>query len=110
MNLTRSSIGLFAFRATQRDLNSFVPTQLHWWPLLLLLTILAVPLQAQITNVVFQDDFEDGIIDTNKYKPDAPFFEGGKGTFQTAETGGVLQFTGTVTEQWWPGTTLRLVP
>src|SRR5439155_12441730 len=34
---------------------------------------------AQITNTVFFDDFADGVIDANKYQPDAPFFEGGQG-------------------------------
>src|SRR5437667_421713 len=34
---------------------------------------------AQISTVVFSDDFSSNIIDTNKYQPDAPFFEGATG-------------------------------
>ncbi len=65
---------------------------------------------AQITNVVFFDDFSAGAIDTNKYQPDAPFFEGGLGDIHATEANGVVEFTGTVSKQWWAGATLRLVP
>ena len=65
---------------------------------------------AQITNQVFFDDFSAGVIDTNKYQPDAPFFEGGLGDIHATEANGVVEFTGTVSQQWWAGATLRLVP
>src|SRR6266403_1210216 len=64
---------------------------------------------AQITNQVFFDDFSAGVIDTNKYQPDAPFFEGGLGDIHATEANGVVEFTGTVSQQWWAGATLRLV-
>src|SRR5512140_659785 len=64
---------------------------------------------AQITNVVFSDDFSQNGIDTNKYAIDAPFFEGGKGTIAPTIANGVVEFTGTVTEQWWAGATLRVL-
>jgi hypothetical protein len=67
------------------------------------------PAAAQITNVVFFDDFEDGVIDPGVYQPDAPFFEGGRGNISAAEANGVMEFTGTVSQQWWAGGTLRLV-
>jgi hypothetical protein len=66
--------------------------------------------QAQITNVVFLENFDSGTIDPEKFQPDAPFFEGGTGDFQVSASGGMLHFTGIVNEQWWPGTTLRVVP
>lgn len=67
------------------------------------------PAAAQITNIVFFDDFEDGVIDPNVYQPDAPFFEGGRGNISATEANGVVEFTGTVSQQWWAGGTLRLV-
>jgi hypothetical protein len=76
--------------------------------LLLLTAALPRQLSAQITNVVFFDDFSTDGIDTNKYAIDAPFFEGGKGDIAPAQANGVVQFTGTVTNQYWAGATLRL--
>ncbi len=64
---------------------------------------------AQITNTVFFDDFQDGIIDPLVYQPGAPFFEGGVGNISAAEANGVVEFTGTVSQQWWAGGTLQLV-
>ncbi len=58
------------------------------------------PASAQITNTVFSDDFADGVIDPAKYQPDAPFFEGGQGDIHATEANGVLEFTGTVSQQW----------
>lgn len=69
----------------------------------------ALSASAQITNTVFSDDFEDGIIDPAVYQPDAPFFEGGVGNISAAEANGVVEFTGTVSQQWWAGGTLRVV-
>lgn len=69
----------------------------------------AMNASAQITNVVFTDDFSKTGIDTGKYAVDSPFFEGGKGTIAPKVENGVLEFTGTVTEQWWAGATLRVI-
>lgn len=63
---------------------------------------------AQITNTVFFDDFQSGSIDPAVYQPDAPFFEGGIGNISATEANGVVEFTGTVSQQWWAGGTLRL--
>jgi hypothetical protein len=74
-----------------------------------LLAIMLLPTaSAQVTNVLFSDDFSTAGIDTNKYAVDAPFFEGGKGTIAPKVENGVVQFTGEVTQQWWAGATLRL--
>jgi hypothetical protein len=72
-----------------------------------LLSILYAP--AQITNTLFFDDFSKSGIDTSKYAIDAPFFEGGVGDIAPKVEGGVLEFTGTVSQQWWAGATLRLL-
>jgi hypothetical protein len=64
---------------------------------------------AQITNVLFSDDFTKNGVDSTKYVVDAPFFEGGKGDIAPKVENGVLEFTGTVSQQWWAGATLRLV-
>ena len=72
--------------------------------------LLVVPrTSAQITNTLFTDDFSVNGIDTSKYAIDAPFFEGGLGTIAPNVANGVLEFTGEVTQQWWPGATLRLI-
>ena len=71
---------------------------------------LAVPGQAQISTVVFQDDFSSNTLDPNKYQPDAPFFEGGIGDIHAEAADGVIHFVGTTTQQWWSGGTLRVVP
>jgi hypothetical protein len=65
---------------------------------------------AQISTVAFSDDFSASTIDTNKYQPDAPFFEGGLGDIHALAGNGVIQFTGSTTQQWWSGATLRVVP
>lgn len=64
---------------------------------------------AQITNTVFTEDFS-GPLNSSKLVPDSPMFEGGKGTIAAQVHDGVVEFTGTVTEQWWAGATLRVVP
>ncbi len=66
--------------------------------------------QAQISAVVFQDDFSAATIDAAKYQADAPFFEGGIGDIHAEAGGGVMKFVGTTTTQWWSGGTLRIVP
>jgi len=86
------------------------------WLALSFLAVLAVAVinppsaQAQISTVLFQDDFSSNTIDTNKYQPDAPFFEGGVGDIHAVATNGVMQFVGTTSQQWWSGGTLRVVP
>jgi hypothetical protein len=75
-----------------------------------MLGLIAGNLQAQITNEVFFEDFSSGTIDPANFEPDAPFFEGGIGVFSSAVVNGELEFTGTVSQRWWAGATLRLVP
>ena len=65
---------------------------------------------AQISTVVFQDDFSANTIDPAKYQADAPFFEGGTGDIHAEAGNGVMKFVGTTTAQWWSGGTLRVVP
>src|SRR5438552_657629 len=65
---------------------------------------------AEISTIVFSDDFSSNTIDTNKYQPDAPFFEGGIGDIHATAHDGVIEFVGTTTQQWWSGGTLRIVP
>ena len=74
-----------------------------------LVLLLASNLQAQITNILFFEDFETPL-NTNELVPAAPFFEGGVGDIQGTVANGVAEFTGTVSQQWWAGGTLRVVP
>lgn len=80
-------------------------------PLLILLSCLCLQSRAlgQITNSLFADNFSAAGIDTTKYAIDSPFFEGGKGDIAPSVHDGVLEFTGTVSEQWWAGATLRVL-
>lgn len=68
------------------------------------------PAQAQLTQVVFEDDFSSNTIDPAKYQTDSPFFEGGVGDIHAEAGGGVMRFVGTTSQQWWAGGTLRVVP
>jgi hypothetical protein len=63
---------------------------------------------AQIPTVVFEDDFSSNDIDSGKYTPDSPFFEGGIGDIHAEAGDGVMRFVGTTTTQWWSGATLRI--
>lgn len=65
---------------------------------------------AQVNQTVFSEDFSGASIDTSKFTPGAPFFEGGVGDISASQHDGVLEFTGTVSQQWWAGGTLRLNP
>lgn len=65
---------------------------------------------AQITKTLFFEDFSGATIDPESFEPDAPFFEGGQGNIVATQAGGVVTFNGLVSEQWWAGATLRLVP
>jgi hypothetical protein len=74
----------------------------------------AVPLlfsqaSAQITNTVFSEDFS-GPLNTNKLKAGTISLEGGTGTIVPKVANGVVEFTGTVTQQWWAGGSLQTVP
>ncbi len=55
------------------------------------------------------DDFSTPGIDATKYVVDAPFFEGGKGDIAPKVADGVLEVSGTVSQQWWAGATLRIL-
>ena len=61
-------------------------------------------------TVLLADDFASNTIDTNKYVPDAPFFEGGLGDIHAEARNGTIEFVGTTTQQWWSGATLRVAP
>ncbi len=76
--------------------------------LLMVFALAPRQISAQITNVVFSDDFSTDGINTNKYAIDAPVFEGGTGDIAPTQANGVLEFTGTVAVQWWAGATLRV--
>src|SRR5207244_72257 len=65
---------------------------------------------AEISTIVFSDDFSSNTIDPNKYQPDAPFFEGGTGDIHATAHDGVIEFVGTTSQQWWSGGTLRVAP
>ena len=68
------------------------------------------PATAQISKTVFSEDFSGAQINTTKFAPDAPFFEGGVGDIAASQHDGVLEFAGTVSQQWWAGATLRVIP
>ena len=74
----------------------------------LLLMGSVTPASAQISTVLFQDDFSAATIDPAKYVADAPFFEGGKGDIHATAHDGVIEFVGSTTTQWWSGGTLRV--
>lgn len=65
------------------------------------------PASAQVTNVVFTEDFS-GSLNTNKWMVGTRTLEGGKGTIMPAVNNGVLEITGTTTEQWWAGGSLQV--
>jgi hypothetical protein len=64
--------------------------------------------QAQVTNVVFSENF-GGPLNTNKLKVGTISLEGGTGNIKPAVTNGVVEFTGVVSQQWWPGGSLQTV-
>jgi len=65
---------------------------------------------AQITNVVFSEDFSGTTVDSSKFAPDSPYFEGGSGDITATQHDGVVEFQGQVNQQWWAGATLRVIP
>src|ERR1051326_4115436 len=80
--------------------------------LLILVSLLAwlFPLatSAQVTNTVFSEDFS-GPLNTNKLKVGTISLEGGTGNITPTVANGVVEFTGTVSQQWWPGGSLQTV-
>src|SRR3954466_13702924 len=85
------------------------PINLRWMACLCtVLFISSLSAKAEISTVLFQDDFASNTIDPAKYVPDAPFFEGGTGDVHATAHDGVIEFVGTTTQQWWSGGTLRL--
>jgi hypothetical protein len=64
---------------------------------------------AQVTNVVFSEDFS-GPLNTNKLAVGTISLEGGIGNIKPTVANGVVEFTGTVSQQWWPGGSLQVVP
>src|SRR5690348_6779073 len=78
--------------------------------MMLACSLLAMGAQAQTAQTLFSDDFESGAIDPAKWSVDSKPFESGTSDIQAYENSGVLEFSGTVTEQWWPGVALGTVP
>ena len=70
--------------------------------------LLTASAQAQITSVLLTENFEGAALDPAKFTRATPFFEGGVGTFDVVQSGGVVEFTGTVSQQWWPAATLQV--
>ena len=62
---------------------------------------------AQVTNVVFSEDFS-GPLDTNKLIVGTRTLEGGTGTIVPIVSNGVVEITGITTEQWWAGGSLQV--
>src|SRR6185503_13386824 len=91
---------VFEFGSYARDNNDTADTT---WDNLKIETI-------RKSTVVFSDEFASNTIDPAKYQPDAPFFEGGLGTIHAEAGNGVMHFTGSTTQRWWSGATLRIVP
>jgi len=60
------------------------------------------------TSVIFSDDFSSNAIDPAKFEAAVPFFEGGEGDISAEASDGIVRFTGTTTQQWWSGGTLKL--
>jgi hypothetical protein len=80
------------------------------WAIAACAMLAAMGTHAQPSNVVFSDDFEDGTIDSTKWRSDDTPFESGTSDIQAYESNGALEFSGTVIEQWWPGVSLATVP
>jgi hypothetical protein len=63
---------------------------------------------AQVTNTVFSDSFSGTTLNTNKWTVTGYSQEGGSGQFVPAVENGVVEFTGTTTDQWWGGGELQI--
>lgn len=73
-------------------------------------SLAVISAQAQTSQPLFSDDFESGALDPAKWRQDNRPFESGTSDIQPIVSGGVLEFSGTVTEQWWPGSAIATVP
>ncbi|HBF04112.1 MAG TPA: hypothetical protein DDW77_13195, partial [Verrucomicrobiales bacterium] len=71
----------------------------------ILISLCQATIQAQISSVVFEDDFSSNAIDPGTYEQATPFFEGGVGDIHAEAGDGVMRFVGTTTQQWWSGGT-----
>ena len=98
--------------AAARPALGWAHRRLQWafLAVLILVGLSATTGRAQISSVLFQDDFSSNTIDPAKYQPSAPFFEGGVGDIHAEAGNGVIEFVGTTTQQWWSGGTLRVAP
>lgn len=62
------------------------------------------PIRAVVgAAIVLSDDFEDGTIDSGKWRLDDAAYETGKGAFTSVESDGVLTISGEATVSYWPG-------
>lgn len=81
----------------------------------LTLFVLSVGISWLITDVafgqvLFDDDFNDGEIDTAKWRVDDKPFETGAGDYEVVEADGVVTFSGTSNQNWWAGLALATIP
>ena len=81
----------------------------------LTLFVLSVSISWLITDVafgqvLFDDDFDDGEIDTAKWRVDDKPFETGAGDYEVIEADGVVTFSGTSNQNWWAGLALATIP
>ena len=75
--------------------------------LVLAASIVLPKASAQVTNVVFSEGFS-GSLNTNKWIVGTRTLEGGTGTIVPTVSNGVVEITGTTTEQWWAGGSLQV--
>ena len=60
-------------------------------------------------TVLLEDNFSGATLDASKWRINNQSFEAGTGTFEVTQTGGTLQISGTVIEQYWPGASIQTV-
>ncbi len=65
---------------------------------------------ASVGQVLFEDDFNDGEIDTAKWRVDDKPFETGAGDYEVIEADGVVTFSGSSNQNWWAGLALATIP
>ena len=61
-------------------------------------------------QVLFEDDFNDGEIDTAKWRIDDKPYETGAGEYEAVEADGVVTISGRSTQNWWAGLALATIP
>lgn len=92
-------------------MNMIIPAQqIRRWAALACSALAALSAPAQTSEVLFSDDFDSGIIDDAKWRVDGRPFESGVSDITANAALGVLEFSGTVIEQWWPGSALATIP